>query len=108
VAELGNLTARIFLPLGRMSTVKIRTGSLFRTSPARIGACGAAFHPHTAAGAHILGVYRELSRPINEYGTGFPPPSTDSIAPSQDVHRRLGLGTCTKLAFRCKVNLGAK
>jgi hypothetical protein len=55
VPELGNLTARIFLPLGRMSTVKIRTGSLFRTSPARIGACGAAFHPHTGLAAAFSG-----------------------------------------------------
>jgi hypothetical protein len=38
VALLGNLTARIFLSYGRMSTVKIRTGSLFRTWLARIGA----------------------------------------------------------------------
>jgi len=31
-AELENLTGGILLPLRRMSTVKIRTGSLFRTS----------------------------------------------------------------------------
>jgi hypothetical protein len=43
VAELGNLTEGIFLPSGRMSTVKIRAGSLFRTLPARIGAREAAF-----------------------------------------------------------------
>jgi len=38
---VGNLTARIFLSLGRMSTVKIRAGSLFCTSHSRIGAGGA-------------------------------------------------------------------
>jgi hypothetical protein len=59
VAELGNLTARIFLSYGRMSTVKIRTGSLFRTSLARIGAWGAAFHPHTGPGGRILCEDRE-------------------------------------------------
>jgi len=36
MAELGNLTARIVLSLLRMSTVKIRAGSLFRTSFAPI------------------------------------------------------------------------
>jgi hypothetical protein len=43
MAELGNLTARIVLPPRRMSTVKIRAGSLFRTHSARIGAAGAVF-----------------------------------------------------------------
>ena len=43
MAELGNLTARILLRMWRMSTVKIRAGSLFRTSPARIGLLQAAF-----------------------------------------------------------------
>jgi hypothetical protein len=43
VAELGNLTEGIFLPSGRMSTVKIRAGSLFHTLLARIGAREAAF-----------------------------------------------------------------
>jgi len=42
MAELGNLTARILLPLQRMSTVKIRAGSLFHTPAARIGPTGAA------------------------------------------------------------------
>jgi len=37
VAELGNLSAGILLSLERMSTVKIRAGSLFRTPTARIG-----------------------------------------------------------------------
>jgi hypothetical protein len=38
MAELGNLTGRILLSLRRMSTVKIRAGSLFRTPWSRIGA----------------------------------------------------------------------
>ena len=43
MAELGNLIARILLPLGRMSTVKIRAGSLFRTLTARIGPTASGF-----------------------------------------------------------------
>jgi hypothetical protein len=42
MAELGNLVARILLPLRRMSTVKIRAGSLFHTGPGRIGPSQAA------------------------------------------------------------------
>jgi hypothetical protein len=38
VAELENLTAGILLSLQRMSTVKIRARSLFRTPRSRIGA----------------------------------------------------------------------
>jgi hypothetical protein len=41
MAELGNLTGRILLSLRRMSTVKIRMGSLFRTPLVRIGAAEA-------------------------------------------------------------------
>jgi hypothetical protein len=37
MAELGNLTGGILLSLRRMSTVKIRAGSLFRTPSSRIG-----------------------------------------------------------------------
>ena len=44
-AELGNLTVCILLPLRRKSTVKIRAGSLFRTSRTRIEAIRAAFRP---------------------------------------------------------------
>ena len=40
---MGNPTARIFLSLRGMSTVKIRAGSLFCTPHARIGAGGAGF-----------------------------------------------------------------
>jgi hypothetical protein len=41
VAELGNLTGGILLSLRRMSTVKIRARSLFRTPLSRIGAAEA-------------------------------------------------------------------
>ena len=40
--ELGNLSAGILLSPQRMSTVKIRARSLFRTPVSRIGAAGAA------------------------------------------------------------------
>ena len=43
MAELGNLTARILLRLWRKSTVKIRAGSLFRTSVCRIRATPSGF-----------------------------------------------------------------
>ena len=43
MSELGNLTAGILLSPRRMSTVKIRAGSLFRTPMSRIGAEGAGF-----------------------------------------------------------------
>jgi hypothetical protein len=43
VSELGNLTGGILLPSYRMSTVKIRARSLFRTPGPRIEAEGAAF-----------------------------------------------------------------
>ena len=85
MAELGNLTARILLPLRRMSTVKIRAGSLFRTSLARIGATGAAFAPSRA---------------------GFPTPSTGAPLPSQDVHRQARFPACAKPAPGCKVERG--
>ncbi len=41
--ELGNLMGDILLSLRRMSTVKIRAGSLFRTPQSRNGAEGAGF-----------------------------------------------------------------
>jgi hypothetical protein len=46
MAELGNLIARILLSPWRMSTVKIRVGSLFHTSPLRITAIPAALGSH--------------------------------------------------------------
>jgi hypothetical protein len=41
VSERGNLTGGIFLSPARMSTVKIRSRSLFHTPGSRIGAAGA-------------------------------------------------------------------
>jgi hypothetical protein len=43
VSELGNLMGGILLSPRRMSTVKIRARSLFRTPRSRIGAEGAGF-----------------------------------------------------------------
>ena len=81
--ELGNLTACIFLPPSGLSTVKIRTGSLFCTIVPRIGAWDADFHPPTLpfqAGSTVW--------------TCFPPPSTAPALASQDVHRRHRFKTC--------------
>ncbi len=50
MSELGNLTGGILLPSQRMSTVKIRARSLFRTPRYRIGAGGAAFGQTVASG----------------------------------------------------------
>ena len=82
-AELGNLTARIFYPPWRMSTVKIRTGSLFRTSLVRMGLPG-------------------RSCPDREL---FPKPSTGHALASQDVHRLPSLPACTKPWGGCKVEM---
>src|ERR1700722_18308931 len=82
VAELGNLTVCIVLRLRRLSTVKIRAGSLFRTPSARIGATRAAFR---------------TTEPL------FPRPSTGRPHGSQDVHRRRRFRACAKPAFGCKV-----
>jgi len=73
MAELENLTARILLPLWRMSTVKIRAGSLFCNPLARIGPRGAALR-------------------------GFPPASTEAAHPSQDVHSSAAVPACAKPA----------
>jgi hypothetical protein len=78
MAELGNLMAGILLSLGRMSTVKIRDGSLFCTSADRNGPAGAAWR-------------------------GFPKPSTEAAGRSQDVHRPAAVPACAKPEFRCKV-----
>jgi hypothetical protein len=50
VSELGNLTERIFLSPRRMSTVKIRARSPFRTPRSRFRAKGAEFG-HETVGA---------------------------------------------------------
>ena len=83
MTELGNLSHRIVLPLRRLSTVKIRTGSPFRTSPARFGAAKADF---------------------GTYGQIFPKPSTGHAAPSQDVHSPSSFPACAKSSRGCKVN----
>jgi hypothetical protein len=92
VPELGNLTVCIFLPPGRLSTVKIRAGSLFCTVEARIGALEADFRfpvPPIPA--------RSSGQP------GFPPPSTAPAAASQDVHRCHRFKTCAMPCHQCKV-----
>ena len=73
MAELGNLTARILLPLWGMSTVKIRAGSLFCNPVDRIGPRGAALR-------------------------GFPPASTEAAHPSQDVHSSTAVPACATAA----------
>jgi hypothetical protein len=82
VSERGNLTGGIFLSISRMSTVKIRARSLFRTPLSRIGATGA-----------DSGVNRR----------GFPRLCTAPAGPSQVVHRHLEFRTCRNLPPRCKV-----
>src|ERR1700722_17820857 len=84
MAELENLTGGILLPLRRMSTVKIRTGSLFRTSSPRIGPTGAAF---------------------NTQRLGFPTPSTTCPLPTQDVHSPPAFPACAKPARGCTVEV---
>ena len=69
MAELGNLTARILLPLWGMSTVKIRAGSRFCNPRARNGPIGAALRC-------------------------FPLSSTEAPHPSQDVHSSTAVPAC--------------
>ena len=82
VSERGNLTGGIFLSPARMSTVKIRSRSLFHTPGSRIGA--------GRAGSGVN-------------SGGFPHFSTARCTPSQVVHRHLVFRTCRKLPPRCKV-----
>ena len=96
MAELGNLTGRILLSLRRMSTVKIRARSLFRTPPSRGGAVG---EGNKGLGTAFTGAGRQTLRPQRI----FPPSSTAPITPSQVVHRQIALRACEKPAFRCKV-----
>jgi hypothetical protein len=81
MAELGKPDRRILLPLRRMSTVKIRAGSLFCNPVARNG-------PRVAA------------------SRCFPPSSTEALHPSQDVHSSTAVPACTKPASGCKVETG--
>jgi DNA replication protein DnaC len=100
VAELGNLTGGILLSPQRMSTVKIRAGSLFRTPVSRIGAGEAGFGAGSGDGRRHA--FRQ-EPPKRWLGAGFPPSSTGLTVPSQVVHRRLAFGTCGKPVSRCRV-----
>jgi DNA replication protein DnaC len=82
VSELGNLTGGILLSPRRMSTVKIRARSLFRT-------------PRSRSGAVIAG--------FGGGRRGFPHPSTAVDGAAQVVHRLLDLGPCRKDRPGCKV-----
>ena len=82
MSERGNLTGGILLSPRRMSTVKIRARSLFRTPQSRIGAEEAGFGVNCGC---------------------FPHPSTAPLTPSQVVHRHLVVRACGKLASGCKV-----
>jgi len=73
VPELGNLTQGIFLSPRRMSTVKIRAGSLFCTPRSPIRAKSKAFRTGEAR---------------------FPHPSTGRACPSQLVHSPRLDATC--------------
>jgi DNA replication protein DnaC len=100
VAELGNLTGGILLSPQRMSTVKIRAGSRFRTPRSRIGAEGAGF----GAGNHDWSWPAGPTQAAKmQVGSRFPRPSTARLAPSQVVHRRMAFRTCGELVSRCKV-----
>jgi hypothetical protein len=101
VAELGNLTGRILLSPQRMSTVKIRARSLFRTPLSRNRAEGAGF----GAGTAVENRYASPAQAAEtQAGSGFPQPSTTPLTPSQVVHRRLRFRTCGKPASGCRVN----
>src|SRR5712691_601660 len=91
--------ARIFLSLGRMSTVKIRAGSLFRTPCSRIGAAGAGFEERNddQKGCQTIGSSK------TQAGRGFPQISTALHTPAQLVHRELAFRTCGKTASGCRV-----
>jgi hypothetical protein len=101
VAELGNLTGGILLSPQRMSTVKIRARSLFRTPTSRNGAEGAGF----AAGMAVENRYTSSAQAAKtQAGSRFPQPSTTPLAPSQVVHRRQRFRTCRKSTLGCRVN----
>ena len=86
---MGNPTAGIFLSLGRMSTVKIRAGSLFHTPLSRIGAAKAVSDARASF----------KRQPDNDLGRRNVRQERFSSAlhrPSQFVHRRLVFRTCGK------------
>ena len=101
MAELGNLSAGILLSPQRMSTVKIRARSLFRTPMSRNGAEGAA----SGAGTAVEKRYASSAPAAKtRAGNAFPQPSTTPFAASQVVHRGLQFRTCRKSASGCRVN----
>ncbi len=116
MSELGNLTGGILLSPWRMSTVKIRVRSLFRTPSSRIVAEGAGFEgqwpvvsgqspvARKASSAGSLTNHRpRLTTDHWSLTTSFPHASTAVAAPSQVVHRTLVFEPCGKQAFGCKV-----
>jgi len=76
VAELGNLTGRILLSPQRMSTVKIRARSLFRTPRSRNGAEGAGLGPERQWKTGTPALYRSTKRtPAAVFLSAPQPPS---------------------------------
>ena len=101
MAELGNLTGGILLSPRRMSTVKIRARSLFRTPMSRNGAEGAGSGLRTPVENRYAGTAQAAK---TQARSGFPQASTNPVGPSQVVHRRPRFGTCREPAFGCRVN----
>ena len=101
MAELGNLTGRILLSPQRMSTVKIRARSLFRTPMSRNGAEGAGFGVGTAVENRDASPEQAAKAQAR---SGFPQLSTTPLSPPQVVHRGLWFRTCPKPTFGCRVN----
>ena len=99
MTELGNLMAGILLSPRRMSTVKIRAGSLFCTPMSRIGAWEAGFGLASKCGK-LAGSTQSAK---TQAGSCFPPSSTAATAAAQVVHRQPQFRTCGKLASGCKV-----
>jgi len=70
VAELENLTGGILLSLGRMSTVKIRAGSLFCTSECRKGALGEGLGEFRPRSVMVFLDSPQLGTPLHSLYTG--------------------------------------
>lgn len=85
MAEWGNPTGGILLSLRRMSTVKIRAGSLFHNVNCRLRAVEALFAQDSGQSGRI-----PAQAPVWE-PAGFPRFSTPFTAPSQTVHSSLRL-----------------
>src|SRR5271163_4361341 len=105
VAELGNLTAGILLSPRRMSTVKIRARSLFRTPMSRIGAKGAGSGQEQA----VENLYFDRHRlPGNKPGADFlrPPQARAHLHRLYTGARSFALAGSSRLGAesRCRVN----